>query len=393
LLALGTAFAAPLLKPLDAEPGGFHLRGASSLGKSTAMLVAASVWGGHDRLKRWRSTDNALEATALEHNDALLLLDELREADPKTLGASIYMLAHGNGKVRLSRDATARPSLNWRVMLLSTGEIGLADHVESAGGRFHAGQEARITDIPADAGQGFGLFDSLHDFPDGGTLARHLAKATKDHHGHAIHAFIERLAKGRESVKARWEKAREPLVNALIQKPEAAGMVYRVANRFALCAFAAELASEWGITGWPLGEATTGIASSFNAWLSARGGYGASEDMEALRAVRDFLQAHADARLVPLDIADEKQLRTIHRAGAIDFNNGQALYYLFTGPFRNEVCKSLDHLAVARILKERGHLVTNERDRLTIKTPQLPDGSRPRAYCIKASILEDDILA
>ncbi|MEO5344308.1 MAG: DUF927 domain-containing protein, partial [Gammaproteobacteria bacterium SHHR-1] len=99
ILALAAAFAAPLLAVCDAEPGGFHFRGASSLGKSTTMLAAASVWGGHDRLKRWRSTDNALEATALEHNDSLLLLDELREADGKTLGQSIYMLAHGQGKV------------------------------------------------------------------------------------------------------------------------------------------------------------------------------------------------------------------------------------------------------------------------------------------------------
>jgi hypothetical protein len=40
-LAISAAFAAPLLYPLDAEGGGFHFRGASSTGKSTALAVAA----------------------------------------------------------------------------------------------------------------------------------------------------------------------------------------------------------------------------------------------------------------------------------------------------------------------------------------------------------------
>ncbi|MEO5344402.1 MAG: DUF927 domain-containing protein, partial [Gammaproteobacteria bacterium SHHR-1] len=391
ILAVAAAFAAPLLHICDAEPGGFHLRGASSLGKSTAMLVAASVWGGHDRLRRWRATDNSLEVVACENNDALLLLDELKEADPKTLGQSIYMLAHGAGKVRLSRDATARPILTWRVLLVSSGEIGLADHVEAAGQRFNAGMEARVVDVPADAGQGFGLFDTLHHFTSGGDLARHLTEASKRHHGHAARAFIEKVAQDPDAIKTRWTQARDALVAAMVGQQDAAGMVYRVASRFALCAFAGELASEWGITGWQPGEATRGVTTTFGAWLNARGGYGASEDMDSLRCVRDFIQAHGEARFVPTDVPDQKQLRTIHRAGCVDFRDGEPFYFIFTGTFRGEVCKGMDYRAVARILKERGHLLCDG-DRLTTKSPRLHDGSRHRAYCVKASILDDDLI-
>jgi hypothetical protein len=42
-----------------AEGGGVHFKGASSTGKSTALHVAGSVWGGGDTngyIRSWRST-------------------------------------------------------------------------------------------------------------------------------------------------------------------------------------------------------------------------------------------------------------------------------------------------------------------------------------------------
>jgi len=49
MFAVATAFAAPLLKLLNAEGGGFNLRGSSSIGKTTALRAAASVWGSRRR--------------------------------------------------------------------------------------------------------------------------------------------------------------------------------------------------------------------------------------------------------------------------------------------------------------------------------------------------------
>ncbi len=43
VVALSAAFAGPLIGPCSAEGGGPHFRGASSTGKSTALLVAGSV--------------------------------------------------------------------------------------------------------------------------------------------------------------------------------------------------------------------------------------------------------------------------------------------------------------------------------------------------------------
>ena len=60
LFTVSVAFAAPLLYLTGSEGGGFHLRGNSSDGKTTALRVAASVCGGRDYMQTWRNTDNAL---------------------------------------------------------------------------------------------------------------------------------------------------------------------------------------------------------------------------------------------------------------------------------------------------------------------------------------------
>ena len=78
VLALSVAFAGPLLRFAGEESFGFHFAGSSSGGKTTALRVAASAWGGS--LASWRTTDNAAEAMARAANDGFLALDELRSS-------------------------------------------------------------------------------------------------------------------------------------------------------------------------------------------------------------------------------------------------------------------------------------------------------------------------
>jgi putative DNA primase/helicase len=74
------------------------------------------------------------------------------------------------------------------------------------------------------------------------------------------------------------------------------GQIQRAGRRFALVAAAGELASARGLTGWPAGEATEGVKRCFLAWIRARAaGFGSSEETEALRQVRAFLEKNGDA--------------------------------------------------------------------------------------------------
>jgi len=172
-----------------------HFKGASSTGKSTALHVAGSVWGGGDAngyVRSWRATANGLEGVSLGHSDTLLCLDELSQLAAKDAGEAAYMLANGAGKSRSSRDGSARRAAKWRVLFLSSGEIGLADKVaeDGRGRKLAAGQQVRIVDVAADAGSEMGMFENLHGFASAEILARHLRAATQQHYGVAARQYL-----------------------------------------------------------------------------------------------------------------------------------------------------------------------------------------------------------
>lgn len=165
VLALSAAFAAPLLYPTSSESGGFHFRGGSSTGKTTALVVGGSVWGGggvRGFIRTWRATSNGLEGVAAMHCDSLLCLDEMGQVDGREAGQIAYMLANGVGKTRAGRSGEARPAAEWRLIFLSSGELSLGDKIaeDGRGKRVAAGQQVRIIDIAADAGVGIGLFEN-----------------------------------------------------------------------------------------------------------------------------------------------------------------------------------------------------------------------------------------
>ena len=131
--ALCAAFAGPLLRLAGLEGGGFSFEGGSSSGKTTALQIAASVWGGPEHVRSWRATDNGLENIAVLHNDNVLILDEVGQVNGKVLAECAYMLANGQGKGRSSREGNLRKSHSWRLLFLSSGELGLADKLAENG--------------------------------------------------------------------------------------------------------------------------------------------------------------------------------------------------------------------------------------------------------------------
>ena len=250
VFTVSSAFAAPLLYLGGFESGGFHYVGESSLGKTTLLRVGASACGSPDSyLQRWRATDNGLEAVALQHCDAPLFLDELSQVDARVAGEVAYMLANGSGKQRAARTGLMRERASWRLLFASSGEIGLAQHMATAGKTARAGQETRLCDVPANAGAGFGCFEYLHGFANGSDFAKALnQKACKDY-GTAFPAFLERLVREREDIPEWLHDGVHRFERAHLTEA-AAGQARRVAARFAVIGLAGELATNYGITAW-----------------------------------------------------------------------------------------------------------------------------------------------
>ncbi len=133
IFSVSASFAGPASAPHGMEGGGFHFYSHSSSGKTTALRVSSSVYGSKDFMRKWKSTTNGLEGIAFQHNDTILCLDEIGEMSPFDVGDAAYMLANGSGKNRAKADGGLRDPLTWRVLFLSSGEIGLSTHMEQAG--------------------------------------------------------------------------------------------------------------------------------------------------------------------------------------------------------------------------------------------------------------------
>ena len=133
--------------------------------------MAISVLGAPDYMRTWKATANGLESICALYNDSLLALDEFGQSDAKEIGVIAYMISAGIGKQRASRDGSAKEPRTWRVMLLSTGEVGLEDHMRSNKQKVKAGQLARVIDIPAAVSNGYGCFEDIHGHKDGAEFA------------------------------------------------------------------------------------------------------------------------------------------------------------------------------------------------------------------------------
>ena len=389
VFAVAVAFAGTLANIVGEDSGGFHIRGKSSSGKSTALKAAASVWGDPAAYVRvWRATANGLEGLAALHNDGLLILDELSQCDPKEAGEAAYLLANGQGKARASRTGTARASQRWRLLFLSAGEESLSALMARAGRKANAGQEIRLADFDADAGAAMGAFEELHGQPTPAALALAVKDAAAREHGAVGLAWLRHVVADRARLADFITNGIGQFV-AEVVPTGAAGQVERVARRFALVAVAGELATHYGLTGWAAGEGERAAKACFASWLEGFGGVGNREERAVLAQVRAFLEAHGASRFEDVGATTDQRIANragFFRAGA----NGVREYLVLPEAFKAEVCKGVDAKAAEKLLVAQGWIQPGGDGRATQK-PRLPGmGTAARVYVFTGKVWEGE---
>ena len=398
LFAISVSFAGPLLALTDAENGGVHFTGLTSLGKTTTQITAGSVYGGggiRGFVRTWHATANGVEAMCAMHHDGCLMLDEIKQIDARIAENVVYMICNATGKSRMTRQITQRSSLSWRLLFLSSGELGLAEHVRTAGkAAIKGGANVRLINIPADAGRGMGIFEDIHGTSDAASFAKELAASSKRYYGTALPAFLHSLM---SDMDAAMDSVRD-MMNQFTRDhnglAQAAPEVHRALSRFALVAAAGELATRLGITGWGQGDARWAAKVCFEAWLKERGGSRSSDLDAAVRQVQAFVEAHGLGRFQALRVdntshGDPIGQRVLNRAGfwTEDVDGGRE-YLVLPECFRNEVCANFDHKSVASELKKRGYLLEgNDPRHPYMKQVRTPDGPNPVwVYYLRSTI-------
>ena len=328
----------------------------------------------------------------------MLGLDELSSADADEVSDAIYSLSNGGGKSRALRSGEAQKTKNWRILLLSTGELPMEVKLTQGrrGSRPMAGQLARVVDIEADADKGFGIFDGCGSFDDPSALARAIASATARCYGTLGPAFIERvLALGVEQVAKR---VRSEFIAPLVESlgTDVDGQVTRVAERFAVIAAAGEIAIEQGLLPWNPGDARRSAEWVFRRWLEKRGGASApAEVRQAIETVRRFLQTHGESRFEPLDrcplLAEEVAAPIVYNRAGWREGSGSGRRWYIPKESWADICGDLDPTLVAGALDDAGLLIGQASSgRMITKKIR---GSSMRVYGLTAAALGETAAA
>ena len=189
-----TSFVPPLQSRLQIPNFILDIHGSTSTGKSTALKLAASVYGGFtgpdSLVMQWMSTQVAVEQLAGVCSELPIFLDDAQHCPDELKRAAVYMIANGRGKGRASRAGGVGEVSSWHTVALSTSEEPL--HEASP----HEGARGRILPVGG----------SAHPFPPGsGSLVQSIERSTLLNHGYAGEAYVRHLNNLDES---EWAKLR-----------------------------------------------------------------------------------------------------------------------------------------------------------------------------------------
>lgn len=183
-LLIYASIAAPILRVLPEAPNFcLDLAGETSRGKTTALRLAASVWGLPSErdgglIWSWDATPTWIERTAAMCSDLPLILDDSKRAKPERVSGIVYSVAQGVGRGR-GTIAGQQEMSKWRTVLISTGEAPLT-HYATEGGA-----SARILSL-----WGTPFRTDGHDH---GKIARSIARVSHEHYGHLGPRIVQML--------------------------------------------------------------------------------------------------------------------------------------------------------------------------------------------------------
>lgn len=179
-ILLAASFASPLVAKAGALPFILHLWGSvSGIGKSVALILAASVWAYPEigsYVKTTKSTNVGYEQMAAFCGHLPLCMDELQMIQgKKEFDELIYSLCEGVSKTRGSKAGGFQPVQKWRNAILTTGE----QPITTANSK--AGAVNRVIEVECS--------EKLFEDPRGAY------QVLVQNYGHAGRLFVEELSK------------------------------------------------------------------------------------------------------------------------------------------------------------------------------------------------------
>lgn len=190
----------PVCAALGFEPPGIQFVGRGGSGRTTAGQVFAATWGGDPNPASllpfgasWNTTVNELDYVAAAHNQTLLWLDDMENAEKDSVKA-IMRIMNGQGKGRM----TERRRQTYFTPLMSTANKSVVEVLRDLG--FKKGFEPyidRLMDIPLPEGSPY-FFEGVASDEEFIALCGELRTGARENFGWAGPYLLDRLIKDLE---------------------------------------------------------------------------------------------------------------------------------------------------------------------------------------------------
>jgi putative DNA primase/helicase len=394
------ALTAPILKLLNEEGGFFHYVGSTSIGKSTIMRVALSVWGDKE-MGTFKATDNNLEGICKISNDGAMFLDEMGECEADALSRIVYMVANGVTKGRADRNGNPRPVTHFTVLAQSTGEMGIEAKLAEKRIEAKGGQLLRMGELDADRGKGLNTFDILNinpdsgkKFEDGKAQAEYLKIHAKENCGLVIDEFMQELVKDIEAYtralknfKAQWIAS----LNITSNQAE----IDRMIKRFSTIYATGIVASNMRIIPHTSTEIKACIDAMFQNWLERRGGDTPHEFKTMIDNLYKLCKRNQYLRFKNAKPKEDERIDNPKDIAGYwkDTNEGKedakTEFWIFPKVFDTEILQGRDKNSFLPLLVKNGYLLKKDQARYT-RTERVTDSNPQRFYIISADALNGE---
>lgn len=392
-LGVCMAFASPMARLLDVPTFGIHLKGKTSRGKSTVACIASSVYGRFSSYKKsWQGTQTGMEGLAYNYNDLLLPLDEISNIDPKDVSNVIYAIGNEVDKNRGAKNGLNRTTKTWREVVLSTGEETVTEMLRKANLKAQAGLEVRMPSINAQAtdDEEMGVNESFPAGYNAQSYKELLEGNCKKYHGAVFERWIEFLITlDPDNLREEYTRFRD----SFIQEYRPTNQNRRIANNFAFVAFAGELATGAGLTGWEMERETSGhswareaVGICFKSALDIIGNGLPIEDKKALEHIEtlllenrsNFLNGALGSSFAPSPCWGYRLLIGAPEVGEV--------FYIPPTIFAKNFCAVMGEKETAQLLKKYGLLETEAgrlKKRMQFSNDNTAENHRKPYYAVR----------
>ncbi len=140
---------------------------------------------------------------------------------------------------------------------------------------------------------------------------------------------------------------------------------------------AGELATEYGLTGWPEGDALKAAGIGFRLWLNERG-HGNDEQRQIIEQVSDFIDRHGDARFSDGNTPPSDRGPVVRDRAGWWKDTGDRRTYLFTSGGMREALEGFDFSCGLDVLQAAGMLPAPKPGSKRLKSERIEGHKDPK---------------